>query len=105
MKQPIMTVYAMKTEVCICDNCKKSIASTKCDICGNDLCKGKRCMIEQYLRFDMTQGSLICKLAYCGKCKKNIRWEGELSDDIKDIIVTKINARRMLNTLEKEDKK
>ena len=105
-----MNVYAMKTEMTVCDNCKKSIAVTKCDICGGDLCGSLRCQIKDEIRSKIAKDnsspmSLICKLTYCSKCKKTSKWSGELSDDMKDIICLKINARKMLETVEKNNGK
>ena len=104
-----MNVYAMKTEITLCDNCKKSIAETKCDICGCDLCKGKRCQIIDEIRLSIRERSdspnaLLCKLVYCAKCKKNSHWQGELSEDLKGLICTKINARKMLKVVEEGEK-
>ena len=102
-----MNVYAMKQEVTICDNCKKSIAITKCDICSGDLCGSVRCKIEDEIRFSIKHkdgpNALLCKLIYCAKCKKTAYWKGELSEDMKSIVCSKINARRMLETVEKDN--
>ena len=102
-----MNVYAMKQEVTICDNCKKSIANEKCDICNGDICKSARCRINEEIKFSIKNksgvNSLLCKITYCAKCKKTSYWIGELSEDMRDIICSKIKARKMLNAVEKDN--
>lgn len=88
----------MKKEIELCDNCKKSLAKTKCDFCGNDLCN--RCSRKTRLTIG-TNYYVLTDLTFCSKCDKKIKWEGELSEDIKKIILNQIKARMMLNTIEK----
>lgn len=92
----------MKKEIEICDNCKRSLAKTKCDFCKNDLCN--RCSREA--RFIIGKNlSIITKIILCTKCDKKMDWEGELSEDIKEVILNQIKARTMLNVIEDEDEK
>lgn len=87
----------MKKEIQICDNCKKSIAKTGCDFCKNDLCN--RCTKKTRLAIGPTL-SIITEVNLCSKCNKKMNWDGELSDDIKEIIINQIKARVMLKTIE-----
>jgi hypothetical protein len=87
----------MKKEIEICDNCKKSLAKTRCDFCKNDLCN--RCTKKTRLAIGPTL-SIITEVNLYSKCNKKMSWDGELSDDIKDIIINQIKARVMLKTIE-----
>jgi uncharacterized protein with PIN domain len=88
----------MKKEIEVCDNCKKSLAKTQCDFCKNDLCN--RCSRKTRLTIGTKNYSVLADLNFCSKCDKKMIWDGELSDDIKEIILNQIKARIMLNTIE-----
>lgn len=103
MRRPYMDVWAMKKEVLICDNCKKSMAIGKCDVCGHDLCKGSKCKIEKTLRFEGKEQASITKFMFCINCNRKLKWQGELSPDLKEIIVDRIKARKILNVVEKNN--
>ena len=100
-----MDVWAMKKEVLICDNCKKSMADTKCDFCGCDLCKGTRCKRDIRLDFQSLKQSSrrIAIFTFCAKCDRTMTWQGDLSPDLKEMIIDRIKARKMLNVVEKDN--
>ena len=90
----------MKKEIELCDNCKRSLAKTKCDFCKQDLCN--RCSKRTRLTIGTKTYSLLTELSFCLKCDKKMVWDGELSEEIKDIIINKIKARIMLNIIEEK---
>ena len=90
----------MKTETIICDKCKSAIAKEKCDICDCDLCNGY-CINKQEIFADAQAQAKIITLHLCSNCKRSLYWKGELTPDLKAIILERIKARIMLNSVEK----
>jgi hypothetical protein len=97
-----MDVWAMKKEVLICDVCKNSMAVGKCDVCGHDVCKNPKCKVEKTLKFDTNSQATITKFMFCLRCNKNLKWQDDLSSDLKEIIIDRIKARNILNVVEKQ---
>lgn len=85
----------MIKETKICDRCQKEIALITCDLCGCDLCDS--CKSIQQIRI---WNSCITKLSTCVKCTP--MWDGELSVDMRDLIISRIKARKILNKIEEE---
>jgi len=105
MQKKYMDVYAMKREVLVCDNCKNAMAIGKCDVCGHDICKSVRCKKDCELYFPSIRqsGRKIAMFSFCVKCDRTLTWQGDLSPDLKDIILDRIKARRILNVVEKDN--
>lgn len=104
----------VKTEVILCDLCKKAVANLKCNLCGKDLCSGE-CSSTYEIIFGSNASTQFyfcnrdCRNKVVGFMKKlqdgdDKEGRTKLYDGIKQLLLEFIKRGLILENLKEEKK-